>query len=93
MSEEKEVRDCVGNSLKQGDLVTVCFKTIPIFKIIAVESGGLHTPKGRSPARIRIVCDMTLAQMPEFPFESLVRITSPSSQQIVESIANSLPRG
>jgi hypothetical protein len=84
--------DCFGNVLKKGDFVTIHFNTVPIFRVIAVENGGLHTANGMTPAVVRVICDMTLRQMPGVPFSSLVRLVEPGSQQLIESLADSFSK-
>lgn len=92
MSQPKVPRDTCGNELLSEDLVTVHFNTVPIFKVVAIEPGGIHTANGVTPAMVRIVCDMTLRQMPGSPFTSLAKLVSPSSQSIIEGIASKLPK-
>lgn len=93
MSQPKVARDLCGNELFKDDLVTVHFNTIPVFKVVVVESGGIHTAQGVTPATVRIICDMTLKQIPGVPFTSLAKLVSPSSQAIIEGIADKLPQG
>jgi len=83
--------DCLGNELHAKDLVAVQFATPPIFRIAAVENGGIQTPQGPTPALVRIVCDMTLRQLPGLPFIALVRVVERSTQQILEAMTD-LPR-
>jgi len=84
--------DCFGNDLKKDDFITVHFNTVPIFRVIAIEQGGIHTANGITPAVIRIVCDMTIRQMPGVPFTTLARLVEPGTQRLIESIAETLPK-
>jgi hypothetical protein len=88
MSKIPEPIDCIGNKLLKDDFVTIHFNTTPIFRIIAVEAGGIHTANGITPAVVRVVCDMTLRQMPGVPFATLAKLVQPGTQQIVEAIAD-----
>lgn len=92
MSTPKDPVDSLGNPIIKEGFVTVQFNTVPIFKVIAVERGGFHTAQGVTPALIRIVCDMTLRQVPGVPFSSLARLVDPSSQTMIEGIADTLRR-
>jgi hypothetical protein len=85
-----EPRDCVGNLLVKDGYVTVIFKTVPIFKVIAIENGGIHTANGITPAFVRVVCDMSLKQIPGAPFESLLRIVTPGAEELLTRIGGSL---
>ncbi len=84
--------DCFGNVLKKDDFVTIHFNTVPIFRVLAVESGGIHTANGITPAVVRVICDMTLRQMPGAPFSSMARLVEPGSQQIIEGLADSFTK-
>jgi len=87
-----EPLDLMSNYIIKDCLVGVHFATIPIFKVVAVENGGMHTPSGVTPATVRIVCDLTLKQLPGVPFASLIRIVSPSEQDFIQRIIDSSPR-
>ena len=90
MIKTPEPRDCLSNILSVGSLVAVHFVTPPVFKIAVVESGGISTPNGTTPALIRIICDLTLRQAPGVPFIQLVRVVSPSEQEMAERVASLL---
>lgn len=90
MDKPKENLDCVGVPIRKGDLVCIQFTRPPVAVVVASETGGLHTPQGQTPARIRIVLDMNLAQIPGQPFTSLVRVVGPQSQTLIENIADHL---
>ena len=92
MSKIPEPRYCLGNKIRKDDYCTVVFMTPPVFKVIAVEDGGIHTSNGITPALVRIVCDMTLRQMPGQIFGSLVQVIGPGNQEIIEAVADHLPR-
>jgi len=85
--------DLIGNPIQKGDVLAVYFKNTPLAIVIAVEGGGIHTPNGVTPAVIRVVIDMTLKQQPGTRFESLLKVQNPNSQQLLEGIADSLPKG
>lgn len=84
--------DLLGNELTKDNFVSIHFAMPPIFKVIAVESGGIHTSNGVTPALVRAICDMTLRQMPGVPFSSLIKVVSPSEQDAAERLANLLSK-
>ena len=92
MSKSTEPLDLLSNYIVKDCLVGVHFATVPIFKVIAVENGGVHTPSGVTPAVVRIVCDLTLRQQPGTPFASLIRVVSPSEQDFIQRIIDRSPR-
>jgi len=92
MTKIPEPRDALGNVLQKDDFVVIHFNQVPIFKVIAIESGGLHTAQGITPALVRVVCDITLRQMPGLPFGTLGKLVNPGNQQLIETIAGSLPK-
>lgn len=86
MSEIKPPCDVRGNELQVGDIVTVVFRQPPLFKIIAIENGGIHLAHGITTAIVRCVCDMLLRQMPGIPFDSIIKTVEPSTVSIIEKI-------
>ncbi len=92
MAKTPPAMDCVGNELVANDLVSVVFNRQAIFKVVAVEQGGLHTANGVTPAVVRIVCDMTLRQMPGAPFSTIAKVPSPDAQKLVEAMSDFLPK-
>lgn len=68
MSQILEPRDAVGNLIIKDGFVAVHFKTVPLFRVVAVENGGIHTANGITPAIVRVVSDLVLKQMPGVPF-------------------------
>jgi len=90
MSGTFEPRDCVGNLIVKDGLVAVYFKATPLFRVIAVENGGLSTPNGITPAIVRVLCDMTLKQRPGVPFESIIRVVTPGSEELLAAIGKTL---
>lgn len=90
VSRPKDVR---GNEIFVKDECYVHPKVPFIFQIVSIEEGGIQTPTGVTPTRIRVVCDMILVQAPGARFDSILRTVSPTEQSIVEGIAGSLPRG
>ncbi len=85
-----EPRDAAGNLLVKDGFVAVHFKSVPVFRVVADESGGLHTANGITPAIVRVVSDLILKQIPGAPFESLIRIVTPSSEELLTRIGGSL---
>lgn len=91
MSHPKVPRDVVGNTLAVGDLVCGQFSWPTVFKVVAVEHGGIHTAQGITPAKVRLVADVNLTSMPGIPFIQLIRVLSPTSQELVDAIMSNLP--
>ena len=91
MSKIQTPRDAMGNELVKDNLVVLQAPFPVVFKILAVESGGIHTANGMTPALVRIVADLTLRQMPGQPFVTLVRVVAPSEQQVLERVSDLLP--
>jgi hypothetical protein len=89
MSRPTEPIDLLSNYIVKDCLVGVHFATIPIFKVIAVENGGIHTANGVTPTTVRIICDLTLKQPPGVPFSALIRVVSPSEQEFMQRILDS----
>jgi hypothetical protein len=92
MSKIPPPMDCMGNELRQDDLVVFHPKRVCIAKVIAVEPGGIHTTNGVTPVVVRVVIDITLKQMPGIPFDSLAKVVQPDAQKLVEAISDFLPR-
>lgn len=88
LGQERKVnlRDSIGNELKDGDFVTVLFNRPPIFKVVASELGGLMTPKGKTPSRVRLICDLTLTNQVGAEFGSVVKIVNPVSETLIGKI-------
>jgi hypothetical protein len=88
----KPPTDVMGNIILPETLVVL---TNPPFTIVwrvsAVEPGGLATPQGTTPALVRLYSDITLRRIPGLPFVEIARIAVPSEQSILEGIADSLP--
>jgi hypothetical protein len=93
MTKVPEPHDALGNLLVKDGFVTVQFNTPPIFKVIALESGGIHTANGITPAVVRIVCDMTLRQMPGLVFQSLASLRTPGAEELLEKLGPSIVKG
>lgn len=93
MASIPEPRDCRGNVLLVGCECYILQKFPFIFKIAAVERGGIQTPQGITPAHIRAVADVSLRQLPGVPFESIIRTVSPTEQELMEALAPKLVRG
>jgi hypothetical protein len=91
MSEVKEPRDCLGNIITKDAYFSLHMDRPMIFKVIAVENGGLHTAHGMTPSMVRLVRDITLRSMPGMLFVSLVKVVDPTQQQLIDSVAAKLP--
>jgi hypothetical protein len=90
MSQTSEPRDAVGNLLLKDNYVAVYFKSIPLFRVVAVENGGIHTANGITPALVRVVSDLILKQIPGAPFDSLIRIATPGAEELLQRIGPTL---
>jgi hypothetical protein len=88
---DKTPKDVAGNELVPGMLVAYDPPGFLFFKVIAVENGGVHTPSGVTPAVVRLVCDITLRQLPGVPFLKLLTPVMPSQQKILEDMTG-LPK-
>lgn len=86
-------KDVRGNEIFVKDECYVHPKVPFIFQVVSIDEGGIQTPQGVTPTRIRLVCDMFLVQRPGVPFDSILRTVSPTEQSIVEGFASKLPRG
>lgn len=84
-------RDSLGNEILVGNYVTLIMNRPIIFKVEAVESGGIATVQGVTPALVRVTCDITMRQLPGLPFGMLVRVVSPDSQKMVEDTSVTFP--
>jgi hypothetical protein len=87
-----EPRDAVGNLLVKDGFVAVHFKSVPVFRVVALENGGIHTANGITPAIVRVVSDMVLKQIPGSPFESLIRIVTPGAEELLTAIGKTLTK-
>lgn len=88
-----KIYDCLGSELHEKDLVTVCPNKPLVFQIIALQAGGVDTPQGKTPAVIRIICDMNIAGVPGRPFTSILKASNPQSDAIVSELMKSDPPG
>jgi hypothetical protein len=90
---DKTVRDNQGNRLMPEQVVYAQIPWPVIWKVAAVEEGGLMTPQGLTPATVRLYSDITLRQAPGIPFVMLLRIVQPSEQELLERVASQMHRG
>lgn len=91
-SQSKPPSDVMGNIIVPDTLVVLQNPPFAVvWKVAAVENGGLQTPQGPTPALVRLVSDITLRRIPGLPFTELARICVPSEQSIIEGIADRLP--
>jgi hypothetical protein len=88
LSEVPKPTDMLGNLIFKDCLVTFQTDRPLVFKVIAIELGGLHTTSGITPAVIRLATDITLRKLPGQPFASLVRIVTPAEEEIADKIAS-----
>ena len=83
-------RDCVGNEIVK-DMLIHCQTPYPIvFKVVSVETGGIQTPQGPTPARIRLITEIVITQVPGLPFIGLIKVVLPSHEKAIESLADML---
>src|SRR5947208_1375995 len=86
--------DTMGHKLYPGDWVSILppSNTIWIGKVAEVSDGGISLSidknnRGVTPAKIRVVLDITLNANPQMPvFPSLVKVSPPGSDDIVDKI-------
>jgi hypothetical protein len=90
MNQIPEPRDAVGNLLVKDGFVAIHFKNVPLFKVVAIENGGIHTANGITPAIVRVVSDLVLKQMPGAPFESIIRVVTPGTEELLAAIGKTL---
>ena len=88
---DKTPKDVAGNEIVPNMMVAYKPPGFIFFKVVAVEDGGVHTPNGVTPAVVRLVCDVTLRQLPGMPFMQILTPVIPSQQQILESMTG-LPK-
>ena len=93
-------RDCMGNTIEVGHWVDI----LPppgvkwIAKVAEVSEGGLmlsidKNQKGVTPAKIRLILDITLNANPQMPvFPNIVRIVTPQSEELVNKITELTPK-
>ena len=90
-NQPKAPRDCLGNEITKDSWFALHFDRPLVFKVVAVEDGGLHTSNGITPAMVRLVCDVTLRNMPGLPFIALVKVVDPTQQQLLDIASSKLP--
>jgi hypothetical protein len=90
MTKVPEPHDALGNLIVKDSFVTIQWNTPPVFKVIAIESGGIHTANGITPAVVRVVCDMTLRQIPGVPFTTLASLRTPGAEDLLAKLGPSL---
>lgn len=87
-------KDTMGNSLEVGQWVSILPppNTVWVGKITEVYDGGIalsidRNQKGVTPAKVRLVMDITLSANPNMPvFPSLVRIVTPQSEETIREL-------
>lgn len=87
-------KDTMGNTLEVGQTVTIMppANTIWVAKITEVHDGGLmlsidKNNKGMTPAKVRVVLDITLQANPNMPiFPQLARLVTPQGENLVDQI-------
>ena len=83
----KNPRDQIGNRLDVNDFVTLLTGQPLCFRIIAMNDGGIDLANGRkTPAAMRIICDMTLAFPPGGAIPALLKVVNPTSENAVDNI-------
>lgn len=93
MTKIPEPRDSLGNLLVKDSFVTIHFNVPPVFRVIAIESGGIHTANGITPAVVRVVCDMTLRQTPGVAFTTLASLRTPGAEDLLASLGPQIVKG
>jgi hypothetical protein len=98
-----EVRDLLGNTLKVGDMAVLHNDPqkmgLIVAKIIEVSSGGLsvavdRNQKGQTPAKVRILIDMTLTGNPQMPiFPVLCKVANPNSEALIDKVMDTVEGG
>jgi hypothetical protein len=82
----KPPKDCVGNELHEGDVVTLHIDRPLIFLVSKIDNGGIQTPQGITPGRIVLGVNLTLHYAPGMPLLQVVRVVNPGSDKIVEKL-------
>jgi len=98
---EGKCKDTMGHSLKKGDWVTVLppQNTIWIARVEEISEGGLaiaidKNNKGMTPAKVRVVLDITLNANPQMPvFPNLLKTLPPGSDDILDKIMAEIEKG
>ncbi len=75
----KAPHDQLGNELHIDDFVTFTAGQPIIYKVIAVQEGGLHIGQGVAPSSVRILADMTVGCQPGGRIPQLLRVVNPES--------------
>src|SRR6266404_4130452 len=91
-------KDTMGNTLHNGDWVSILPppNTLWVGRITEVSDGGLslsidRNQKGVTPAKVRLVLDITLNANPQVPiFPNLVRIVTPMEEAAAEKVLEKL---
>ena len=91
MPDIKSPKDALGNELHIGDLVVAQSPGVVVFKIIAIQNGGLHTNQGQTPALVRIVADITMGAPPGAVINNLVKVISPGAEDALKRILEASP--
>jgi hypothetical protein len=74
----KEVRDMLGNELKEGDLVAVNVCSPFIFIVRKISPGGLQDALGReTPIVITVEAELTMSASPGIPVPNVVKVAKP----------------
>ncbi len=91
MTKIPDPRDCLGNIVTKDALFVLQVDYPLVFRVSAVESGGIHTANGITPALVRLFCDITMRQVPGLPFRNLIKAVDPSSQALLDIASSRLP--
>jgi hypothetical protein len=87
-------KDTMGNTLEVGHWVTIAPPQglLWIAKVVEVSDGGVMLAidkknSGITPAKIRVILDITLNANPQMPvFPTLCRIVNPKSEEVIQRI-------
>lgn len=84
----KGPKDQLGNTLSENDYVVLVTGQPLVFKVAAVQEGGLAVPNqaGTTPAAVRIVADMTIQVNPGGRINNLLRVVNPQSEDLLKKL-------
>jgi hypothetical protein len=85
-------RDAAGNEIVKDMFVTIVAGFPIVYKVIAVDHGGITTPQGPTPTHVRVIADFSFRKIPGQPFMEMLKVALPSQEKAVESIADLLDR-
>lgn len=92
-------KDVKGNTLEVGHFVTIVprMDMLWIAKVVEVSDGGMMLAidkknSGITPAKIRLILDITLQANPQMPvFSPIVRIVTPEAEDLLNKVMEEPP--